>query len=439
MKSLYINRFLYFAVLGTTGSVVAQNSTEAFVNQGSIISVAPTGVMSTAYSFDNKDKGTVASDGTTYYYRDFNNDGAYSTLTNQKKAKAVFKRFDNETGKQIISGDGLSSFHDVELDNATPITAFDLKNNIDVYGTVDFRDGIIQVDSTLNPRTKLSNGMLSFQKGAKAINVKDASHAEGEVEKIGNEEFTFPKGDKGFYRLAKISAPKEVTDAFVGKYMLDDKRFFDVRKVTSGVINQLDRREYWLVDRGNNIKSEVVVTLSWDARTTPPELLANPEKDLHIVRYDEKLQMWVDEGGVVDMDTKTISTPAVVNGYGFFTLATVKTDWLLDGDVVIYNLVTPDGDGRNDYFLIDNINKYPNNHVEIFNRWGVKVYETSNYDNKDLKNVFRGYSEGRVTMNKNEKLPTGTYFYIVSYEYKDAKGNNSKMVKKSGYLHLESN
>ncbi|MDM1514571.1 gliding motility-associated C-terminal domain-containing protein, partial [Myroides odoratimimus] len=46
-------------------------------------------------------------------------------------------------------------------------------------------------------------------------------------------------------------------------------------------------------------------------------------------------------------------------------------------------------------------------------------------------------SDGRVTVNKGEKLPTGTYFYIVSYEYKDASG--SRMIKKSGYLHLESN
>ncbi|WHT39887.1 gliding motility-associated C-terminal domain-containing protein [Myroides sp. mNGS23_01] len=64
---------------------------------------------------------------------------------------------------------------------------------------------------------------------------------------------------------------------------------------------------------------------------------------------------------------------------------------------------------------------------------GVKVYETTNYDSAG--NVFRGYSEGRVTINKDKALPTGTYFYIITYEVKNQNGSN--IVKKSGYLHLE--
>jgi len=146
-------------------------------------------------------------------------------------------------------------------------------------------------------------------------------------------------------------------------------------------------------------------------------------------------QLWVDEGGIVDVDNKTVSTPTSLEQYGFFTLGTVKTDKLLKGDVVIYNFVSANGDGQNDFFRIDNIDRFPNNKVEIFNRWGVKVYDTSNYNSND--NVFRGYSEGRVTMNKKEQLPSGTYYYIISYEYKDESG--SRMIKKTGYLHLETN
>ncbi|MBB1141046.1 gliding motility-associated C-terminal domain-containing protein, partial [Myroides sp. WP-1] len=150
-------------------------------------------------------------------------------------------------------------------------------------------------------------------------------------------------------------------------------------------------------------------------------------------------QLWVDEGGVVDMSSKEITTVSAVKGYGFFTLATVKKDWILDGDIVIYNLVTPDGDGKNDYFIIDNIKKYPNNTVEIYNRWGVRVYETKGYDpsGDGSSNVFRGYSEGRVTVDKNKKLPSGTYYYVVTYEYQDASG--SRMIKKAANLHLETN
>ncbi|WP_121965841.1 gliding motility-associated C-terminal domain-containing protein [Myroides sp. N17-2] len=436
MKTIYINRSLYFALLGTAGSAMAQEKKEVFVNHGSMISVASEGVVSTAYDFNNTTTGSVLSDGTTYYYRNFNNDGDYATKTKKETAKAVFQRFDGEKGSQLISGDGLSSFHNVVLNNATPNMAFDLKNNIDVYGSVDFKDGIIKVDSTVNTKTKLSSGNLSFQDNAKAINPTDRSHAEGYVEKIGNDEFQYPKGDKGLYRYARITAPENVKDAYQGKYNLDDKNFFRARPTKSGIINLLDTREYWTVEKGkDDSKGNIMLTLSWDERTTPAELLTDPEKELHIVRWDAKQQLWVDEGGVVNLGAKEITTATSVKGYGFFTLATVKTDLLLEGDIVIYNLVTPEGDGMNDYFIIDNINKFPNNTVEIYNRWGVKVYDTHNYDSAG--NVFRGYSDGRVTLDKSEKLPSGTYFYIVNYEYKDAKG--SRMIKKSGYLHLESN
>lgn len=430
MKSLYIHKAFYLAFLGSSTLYAQQAKQESVLVNTGTISVAEGGVLSTTYDFDNQSEALVKQDGTVYFYGNFNNDNLYYHSKGSKQSTAVFTRFE-EQGMQLITGKQPSEFYNVVLSNGQKVKAFDLQNEMNVNGTVDFQDGIILVDSI--------KGMLSFQQGSKAINVKDASHAEGEVEKIGNEAFTYPKGDKGYYRYAKISAPQSMKDAFVGKYTLDDHQFFKSRPTTAGVINLLNKREYWLLDKGSNTSSEVMVTLSWDSRTTPAGLLADPEKELHIVRFDEKQQMWVDEGGVVDLSSKTISTPAVVNGYGFFTLATVKTDWLLDGDVVIYNLVSPDGDGKNDYFVIDNINKYPNNKVEVFNRWGVKVYETTDYDNAQNNNVFRGYSEGRVTVNKNEKLPTGTYFYIVSYEYKDAQGQGSRMIKKSGYLHLESN
>ncbi|MHC5353671.1 gliding motility-associated C-terminal domain-containing protein [Myroides sp. LJL115] len=434
---IYLSVFLLVCIGGPTVSF-GQTSKDVFFNN-STISVDSQGVISTLYNFDNTQEGSLTNDGEIFYYRDFNNDGTYSFSSKAKSGKAIFMRYGQERGTQIISGDSFSEFYDVELNNATPIVAFDLKNNMDVHGTVDFLDGIIKIDSLENSATNLSYGMLSFQQGAKAVNVKDASHAEGMVEKIGSEMFQYPKGDKGLYRYARISGPKSVKDAFVGQYVLNDQRFFDSRPSIAGVINLLDTKEYWLVDKGSNTTSDILLTLSWDERTTPKELLVDPENELHIVRWDATEQLWVDEGGVVDLANKEITTVSAVKGYGFFTLATVKKDWILDGDVVIYNLVTPDGNGKNDYFIIDNINKYPNNTVEVYNRWGVRVFETSNYDPKGdgSVNVFNGFSQGRVTVDKNKMLPSGTYYYVVTYEYKDKDG--SRMIKKAANLHLETN
>jgi gliding motility-associated-like protein len=103
------------------------------------------------------------------------------------------------------------------------------------------------------------------------------------------------------------------------------------------------------------------------------------------------------------------------------------------GNVVIHNAFSPNGDEVNTHFHIDNIDAdcYVNNKVEIYNRWGVLVYETTNYDNEE--NAFKGYSEGRVTVDKGTELPTGTYFYIV--QWTDTQQGNV-VVKKDGYLYL---
>jgi len=97
----------------------------------------------------------------------------------------------------------------------------------------------------------------------------------------------------------------------------------------------------------------------------------------------------------------------------------------------IYNGVTPNGDGLNDFFWIEGIAPYPNNNVKIFNRWGVLVWETDGYNESD--NVFRGESNGRATINAGELLPTGTYFYILTFTGGETpEGQNSY----TGYLYI---
>ena len=103
-------------------------------------------------------------------------------------------------------------------------------------------------------------------------------------------------------------------------------------------------------------------------------------------------------------------------------------------DVEVFNAVSPDGDGLNDSFRIEGLECYPNNTVEIYNRLGVKVYETSSYDNFD--NSFKGFSDGRTTMSRSEKLPTGTYWYILKYEY-DLYGTEKENKQKIGYLYIQ--
>ena len=71
----------------------------------------------------------------------------------------------------------------------------------------------------------------------------------------------------------------------------------------------------------------------------------------------------------------------------------------------IYNVITPNGDGSNDFWIIDNFDadRYPDNEVLIFNRWGDLVYEAHPYDNEWRGQLF----------DTGEEVPDGTYFYIL--------------------------
>jgi gliding motility-associated-like protein len=98
-------------------------------------------------------------------------------------------------------------------------------------------------------------------------------------------------------------------------------------------------------------------------------------------------------------------------------------------DLVVYNAVTPNGDGSHDVLTIENIENYPNNSIRIYNRWGVLVFSTRSYNLQG--NVFDGTSQGRATIAQDNKLPAGTYFYILEFEARDG-----VMHQQSGYLYL---
>lgn len=91
---------------------------------------------------------------------------------------------------------------------------------------------------------------------------------------------------------------------------------------------------------------------------------------------------------------------------GACTSATVNIQ--VEGEVVVRNGMSPNGDGLNDYFRLDFIDLIsPENKVSIFNRWGDKVFEINNYNNLDRR--FEGKSDG------GKELSSGVYFYKIEF------------------------
>ena len=71
------------------------------------------------------------------------------------------------------------------------------------------------------------------------------------------------------------------------------------------------------------------------------------------------------------------------------------------GEIVVYNGFSPNGDGINETLRVDGLTKFPNHKLSVFNRWGIKVFETRDYQN-DWDGTWKG-----------EPLPDGTYFFVI--------------------------
>jgi len=423
MKKRIINISLVFASIGFS-CAYAQTAEPVTVNNGELY-ILPNTVVSTHYNFDNTEKGIVFNDGEFQFYKNYNNNGLFTHTSNLTTGYTVFQGEE----MQLINGLQSSKHFDVLFNNTSIQYPFSLNSDMIISGTANFRQGIVKIN-------KANGGQLFFGNGAAQINATNKSYAEGMVEKQGNNAFTFPIGKLGYYRLAGISAPTNEAHTYLAEYFKKPTNELYPHKDRTGIISAVNDQEYWTITQENGTTGSVIVTLSWHDQTTPSEFRGT--QDLHIVRWDAAQNLWVDEGGIIDTNTQTITTPVQVDGFGIFTLGKIKEKFLNPGDVVIYNGVSPDGDGINDYLIIDNINHFANNHVSIYNRWGRKVYQTTNYNSQN--NVFVGIAEGSGvvgSVGSGEKLPAGTYYYIVEYLY-DRDGQN-QWIKKVGYIHLESN
>jgi hypothetical protein len=86
---------------------------------------------------------------------------------------------------------------------------------------------------------------------------------------------------------------------------------------------------------------------------------------------------------------------------------------IIDSNLSFFNLITIDDNDLNKELIIQGIEQFPNNAIEIYNRYGNLVWSGINYDN--VSNTFKGMASVSGVVSQGSYLPTGTYFFILSY------------------------
>lgn len=105
---------------------------------------------------------------------------------------------------------------------------------------------------------------------------------------------------------------------------------------------------------------------------------------------------------------KPIAIPEITTTY--FLTATQdgctfsdETTVFVEEELIITNTFTPNGDGYNDTWEIPALENYPNCFIEIYDRWGQSLYQTTGYS---AKKAWDGKS-------KNKLMEAGVYFYVI--------------------------
>ena len=105
-----------------------------------------------------------------------------------------------------------------------------------------------------------------------------------------------------------------------------------------------------------------------------------------------------------EANTNYVVSGKDVNGCIAFGEFYLQVDGGIGEGLSAMKLFSPNGDGQNNEWIIDDLDSYPNHELVIFNREGFKVYEASPYQNN-----WNGMLEGK-------QLPEGVYYYVLKFK-----------------------
>lgn len=273
-----------------------------------------------------------------------------------------------------------------------------LANDIDLDGTLDV-NSVVEVVAP-------SNGTLYFD----GLN--------GEITYVPNPNFNGTDSfvysvcdDKGACDTARVSIVIEPHDLVAEDDTYGPFYGFDGAHFSNVLDN--DKLENEGVDFNN-------VTLSVKTPASNPKVYLDPTTGE--VTVDEE----TDEGiYTIVYEICQVTRPHICDTATITILVTNDCTFLMP------EIFSPNGDGIQDVFHIRCIEQYPDAEIEIFNRWGNKVYGKKHYGNMDVWGRTDAWWDGTSNNGAGvggEVLASGTYFYVL-------KLNDSSSPRK-GYIFL---
>ncbi|MFX0557360.1 gliding motility-associated C-terminal domain-containing protein [Maribacter sp. CXY002] len=306
-----------------------------------------------------------------------------------------------------VSGTVSSQFYDLEiaLDND-----LQLEVGLDNSNNTNFILG--------NIRTPLSQPTVyyNFLDRSFYTGENDLSKIIGYAAITNQQNFVFPIGDSEFMRPLVINSEDSNLFAKCAYFLEDPNNPSSIPGVYTSFdvdlnIEYVSDIEFWRLE--GNVPS--TVTLSWNARSDMI-LFTDDATKIVPVGWSKLSQRWINLAGSTPVGSLTdgfvTSSSFVPDDYEIITLGVSKIPYQpLSKEVLSLEnyFVSPNGDGINDSFYIPELEESPNNFMQIYDRYGLKVFEQTNY-----RDQFTGVSNvDNFVITRADGLPVGVYFYTV--------------------------
>ncbi|PCJ97461.1 MAG: hypothetical protein COA50_04710 [Flavobacteriaceae bacterium] len=328
--------------------------------------------------------------------------------------------FYEENNSLTVSGAFNPVFYDTEI--AIENGLF-LETTVTVTNNFNFITGHV-----VTPRADQSI-FLNFRDNAFYVGQNSLSMQDGYAAITNMDTFTFPVGYND--RLRPLTIASESINVFAKcAYFFEDPNasmFFENSFNTDALESDflsVSTQEFWKIE-GDQLSK---VTLTWDTLSNII-VLGELITDLKVVGWSKLEEQWVNLGntnvvGGLEYGSLTSDT-FIPNEYEIITIGGNNDIFETLSTIQLDNyFMTPNGDGKNDYLVIEGLENSPNNTLQIFNRYGVMVYSRANYTNE-----FNGESNiSSAVLNRSSGLESGVYFYIITL--------NTLKQKHQGYLYL---
>lgn len=319
---------------------------------------------------------------------------------------------------QVISGSNHIDLAQLTVDNRNDVW---IENEINVRKQLIFSNGnLITLKS--NP-----NHSVRFTSNAQALEANNIKKVDGYAIAQNKSSFLLPVGDATALRPLYFEAESptmEVKCAYFNENP-NSSLFFNTTMDTQSRENEIEaisKIEFWALHSDKRMN----VTLSWVGASRIHEI-TNDHNNLVIVGWHRSTNQWVSLGVIESQGNldEGYLTSAVFDAIDISAVTFGSQQKNISDLDFVNGFISPNGDGTNDNLVIDGIENFPNNRLEIYNRYGIMVYKKLGY-----RNDFVGLTNRHASISRQKGLSPGVYYYILHIE--------GSLEKRQGFFYLSS-